>query len=381
MSDKISILGSTGSIGRQTLEVAELLGVEIAALAAGRNTERLEEQVRKFRPELVCVFDEDDARDFCVRINDTNAKVVSGMGGLIECAAIQAADTVVTAVVGNVGLMPTLAAIKEKKRIALANKETLVCAGEIVMAAARENGAEIIPVDSEHSAIFQSLAGGKPEEVKKIILTASGGAFYGKSAEELKNVTPVDALKNPNWDMGAKVTVDSATMMNKGLELIEAMHLFFVSPDMIDILVHRQSIVHSMVMYKDNSVIAQLGVPDMRLPIQHALTYPERRQSLSAELNLAEISRLTFEKPDTETFCCLRLAREAAERGGTACAVLNSANEEAVSAFLKGKIRFVEICELVSGALDKIENIKGPSVGDIQAADFEGRRFVAERVV
>ena len=381
MAGKISVLGSTGSIGRQTLETAELLGLEIAALAAGRSAEKLEEQVRKFKPSLVCVFDEAAAWDFRVRVKDTKAKVVSGMGGLTECAALPEAGTVVTAVVGTVGLLPTIAAIKERKRVALANKETLVCAGELVMAAARESGAEIIPVDSEHSAIFQCLEGGKRAEVKKLVLTASGGAFYGKTAKELENVTPSDALKNPNWDMGAKVTVDSATMMNKGLELIEAMHLFSVSPEMIEILVHRQSIVHSMVMYKDNSVIAQLGVPDMRLPIQYALTYPDRVPSLSAELDLAKTGSLTFEEPDWDTFGCLRLAREAAWRGGTACAVLNGANEAAVSAFLRGEIRFAEIYELVRGALDKIENIKSPSADDILAADFEAKRLVSERVV
>ena len=371
---RISVLGSTGSIGTQTLEAAELLGMDVCALTANRSTALLEEQARKFLPALVALSDESAAADMRVRLADTDIKVLSGPEGVAEAAALPEADTVVTAVVGVAGLVPTLAAAREGKRIALSNKETLVCAGSLVTAAAREHGAEIIPVDSEHSAVFQCLQGAAGNPVKSIILTASGGPFRGMSREELAAVTPEMALKNPNWDMGAKVTIDSATMMNKGLEVIEAMHLFSVTPDMIRVLVHPQSIVHSMVEFCDNSVSAQLAVPDMRLPIQYALTYPERRPSLVSGLDLAQVALLTFEEPDLSAFRCLALALETARRGGTACAVMNAANEEAVRLFLEGRIGFNGIYELTAGVLDKIPAVADPSLGDILDADAEARR-------
>ncbi|MDR3277479.1 MAG: 1-deoxy-D-xylulose-5-phosphate reductoisomerase [Oscillospiraceae bacterium] len=369
----ISVLGSTGSIGTQTLEVAAQLKLPVAALAANRNIELLERQARRFSPKLIAVYDEDAARDLKIRLRDTNIRVASGESGLIAAAEAEAA-TVVTAVSGNIGLAPTLAAIGAGRRVALANKETLVCAGELVMRAAREKGAELIPVDSEHSAIFQCLQGQK--EVKKLILTASGGPFRGKSPEELQNVTVEMTLKHPNWSMGKKVTVDSATMMNKGLELIEAMHLFSLPPERISVLVHPQSIVHSLVEFADNAVLAQLGTPDMRLPIQYALTYPARFPSLAMPLDLAAVGALTFEEPDTRAFPCLALAAEAAERGGTAGAILSAANEAAVALFLEGKIGFCRIYELARGALDRIGIAAEPSLGDIAAAAREASLFV-----
>ena len=324
----ISILGSTGSIGRQSLDVAEKLGLRVCALTANRNTALAEEQARRFRPEVMAMYSHAAAAELKVRLADTPVKVVAGEDGLIEAAVHPQADTVVTAVVGTVGLRPTLAAIYEKKRIALANKETLVCAGRIVMEEAKRNGAEIIPVDSEHSAIFQCLAGGRP--FRTIILTASGGPFRGMRREELMQVTVEDALRHPNWNMGPKITVDCATMMNKGLEFIEAMHLFGARPEQIRVLVHPQSIVHSMVEYPDHSIIAQMGMPDMRLPIELALTYPLRGPAVAPALDLTQVSALTFEHPDLEAFPCLGLAMEAARMRGTACAVMNAANETAV---------------------------------------------------
>ena len=377
MKNKISLLGSTGSIGRQTLEVADALGLEVCALSAKNDIVLLEKQARKYRPVVAAVFDENAARDLAVRLRDTRVKVVSGMNGLIEAATVDAAESVVTAVMGTVGLLPTLAAIEKGKRIALANKETLVCAGERVMQAANTFGAEILPVDSEHSAIFQCLQGsGKTYD--KILLTASGGPFRGKSTAELKKVTLDDALRHPNWSMGRKITVDSATLMNKGLEFIEAMHLYAARPDQIEIVVHPQSIVHSMVSFADRSVIAQLSVPDMRLPIQYALSYPERLASLTPPLDLAQIGTLTFEKPDLETFCCLRIALDTAKVRGTACAVMNAANEAAVALFLQDKISFSQISECVLYALDRIKNIENPSVEDIMTTDGEARRIVLE---
>ncbi|MEL4106445.1 1-deoxy-D-xylulose-5-phosphate reductoisomerase [Oscillospiraceae bacterium WX1] len=370
----ISLLGSTGSIGRQTLEVSELLGIRISALAASRGSPLLEEQVRRFKPALVAVYDERAACDMRVRLADTPVRVVSGQEGLIQAAVIDDADAVVTAVVGTVGLKPTLAAAEKGKRIALANKETLVCAGEHVMQTAARCQAEIIPVDSEHSAIFQCLSGSKT--FKKIILTASGGPFRGKSADALRHVTCREALSHPNWRMGPKITVDSATLMNKGLEYIEAMHLFGAAPDQLDIVVHPQSVIHSMVEFEDRSVLAQLSVPDMRLPIQYALTYPERRASLTAPLDLVAVASLTFEKPDTVVFPCLKLAMDTASKSGTACAVMNAANEAAVSLFLDGKISFYGIYECATSALDTIKNIENPSVDDIIKADQEARRYV-----
>ena len=349
----------------------------VAALTANRDAERMEEQVRRFRPELAVMTDAAAARDLRVRLGDTSVRVASGMEGLMEAAALPGADTVITAVVGVVGLRPTLAAIAGGKRIALANKETLVCAGELVMAEARRCGAEIIPVDSEHSALFQSLQGCADRgEVKRLILTASGGPFYGKSREELEQVTLADALKHPNWSMGAKITVDSATLMNKGLEFIEAMRLYELPPEKISIVVHRESIVHSLVEYCDNAMIAQLGAPDMRLPIQYALTWPARTPAVAAPLDLLKCGALTFGGADEEAFPCLALAKGAARTGGTATAVLNGANEAAVGLFLEGRIGFMEIPRRVERALSQVAPVPDPALDDILAADEEARAVV-----
>ncbi|MBR7081369.1 MAG: 1-deoxy-D-xylulose-5-phosphate reductoisomerase [Oscillospiraceae bacterium] len=373
---KISILGSTGSIGRQSLEVARLLRLEVEAISAYRDIDRLEAQAREFKPKIAAVYDEKAAAELKTRLADTETRVISGMEGLIETAAGTDAEAVVTAVVGTVGLKPTMAAIAEKKRIALANKETLVCAGRIVMEAADRFGAEILPVDSEHSAIFQCLMGNRVKYIKRILLTASGGPFRGKKAYELENVTAEDALAHPTWSMGSKITVDSATLMNKGQELIEAMHLFKVPPERIKVLIHPQSIVHSMVEYTDNSIIAQLGVPDMRLPIQFALTYPERLPSLEREMDFVSSAPLTFEEPDTEAFKCLPLAVDCAARDDAACAVMSAANEEAVGLFLKGSIGFMRIYEVVARAVDRLGGMSAETVEDILAADAEARIFV-----
>ena len=377
---RVSVLGSTGSIGTQTLDVCEKLGIKVSAIAAGKNIKLLEQQARKFAPDIVSVLDEEAAAELRVRLADTPCKVLSGEGGTVEAACTPDTKTVVTAVVGTAGLIPTVEAVKEKKRIALANKETLVCAGNIVMKMAEECGSEIIPVDSEHSAIFQSMdnrGGVKPE---RVILTASGGPFRGKTYDEIKNAPPEAALKHPNWSMGAKVTIDSASMMNKGLEFIEAMHLFGVAPDNIDVVVHPQSIVHSAVMFKDGSVIAQLGVPDMRIPIQYAITYPNREVSPVKKLDLCEYGGLTFEKPDLDTFRCLKLAMKTARMGGVSCAVMNAANEIAVQLYLKKIISFGGIYETVAPA---VENITGSeeSLEEIIAADKSARRFAAENYI
>lgn len=372
MEKTVSLLGSTGSIGTQSIEVARAQKIRIKALAAKSSTELLEKQAREFMPELAVAFDEKAYLDLKQRLSDTDIRVASGREGLIEAACC--ADTVITAVLGAIGLEPTLEAAKSRKRIALANKETLVCAGEIVMKTAEEYGAEIVPVDSEHSAIFQSLDG--HTKYKRILLTASGGPFRGKKRQELEGVTKKDALKHPNWSMGAKITIDSATLMNKGLEFIEAMHLFKANPEQIKILVHPQSIVHSAVEFEDNSVIAQLGVPDMRLPIQYALTYPERAASPFPGLDLTKLAGLTFEEPDMDTFRCLPLAIQAAKTGGTACCVMNAANEEAVAAFLQDKIGFFDICTLAERALESVGVMQNPSLDDILKADREARNFV-----
>ena len=379
MSMAISLLGSTGSIGRQTLEVAELLGLRVRALGCNANLTLLEEQTRKFRPAIVAVNDEDACRDFKVRVRDMDVRVVEGTEGLVEAARVPDADVVVTAVVGTAGLFPTFAAAEMGRRIALANKETLVCAGELVMARARDHNSEIIPVDSEHSALFQCLNTESRDGVKNLILTASGGPFRGKGRAELRDVTPEMALKHPNWSMGKKVTVDSATMMNKGLEVIEASHLFSVTPDRIKVVVHPQSIVHSMVEFNDNSVIAQLSLPDMRLPIQYALTWPDRRQSLVPELDIAKLSDLTFAPPDTDAFPCLALAMDTANIRGTACAILNAANEAAVDLFLRGKLDFYGIYEAVCSAIEHIGNIPDPTLEDIVTADILAKSYVYER--
>ena len=377
MTNKLSILGSTGSIGRQTLDVAEQMGLQIAAITAHSSVDRIEEQVRQFKPRLAVMTDEAAAKDLAVRIADTDTKVLGGFDALEEAATHEQADTVVTAVVGMVGLKPTLAAIRERKRIALANKETLVCAGQLVMDAADEYGAEIIPVDSEHSAIFQCLQGSADKrEIKRLILTCSGGPFYGQTREEVALKTRADALKHPNWKMGPKITVDCSTLMNKGLEVIEAMRLYRLPLEQVDVVIHRQSIVHSFVEYRDGAVLAQLGTPDMRLPIRYAMTYPQRGENPAEPLDLLTCPPLTFAAPDREVFPCLRLAEEAATKGGTACAILNAANEEAVRLFLEDKIGFYDISRLVSEAREKIPVVQNPALEEILAADAAARRSV-----
>ena len=374
-SKRISILGSTGSIGRQSLEVIEACGLEVGAITANSSVKLLEEQARRHHPELAVLMDEAAAADLKVRLADTDIKVLGGMGGLTEAAALESADTVITAVVGMVGLRPTLAAIREGKRIALANKETLVCAGDLVLEEAKDYGAEIIPVDSEHSALFQCLEGNRNRgEVKRLILTCSGGPFYGRKREELQGMTREDALKHPNWSMGAKITVDSATLMNKGLEFIEAMHLYHMPPEKISIVVHRESIIHSLVEYCDNAMIAQMGVPDMKLPIQYALTYPDRVPSAATTpFDIWNSGALTFGAPDPDTFRCLALALKAAETGGTAGAILNGANEAAVAQFLEGKIGFLDIAEKVAQAMEKVPVIADPGLLDVLEADAAAR--------
>ena len=376
MVKSLSVLGSTGSIGRQTLAVAEHTGIRIAAMTANRKTDLLEEQVRHFRPELVAVYDEDAAKAFRVSVADLNVRVLSGMEGLMEAAAFPGSDCVVTAVSGSVGLKPTLAAIHEKKRIALANKETLVCAGTLVMKRAAEEGAEIIPVDSEHSAIFQCLMGRRKEELKKILLTGSGGPFRGKARAELEAVTPQQAVSHPNWNMGAKISVDSATMMNKGLEFIEAMHLFSVTPDDIQVVVHPQSVIHSMVELVDGTVIAQLGVPDMGLPIQLALTYPQRLPSMFEHLDFTKLAELSFEAPDLEKTPCLRLAMDCARNGGTAACIMSAANEVAVHMFLRGEIGFNRIYDAATAAVESVPSTETEDLDEIIAADTAARQIV-----
>lgn len=374
MSKRISILGSTGSIGRQSLDVIAACGMSVAALTANSSVELMEKQARQFKPELAVLMDEKAAADLRIKLADTNVRVLSGMEGLMEAAAIQSADTVITAVVGMVGLRPTLAAIREGKRIALANKETLVCAGQLVLEEAKDYGARILPVDSEHSALFQSLEGNKDRgEVKRLILTCSGGPFYGKTREQLQGMTREDALRHPNWSMGAKITVDSATLMNKGLEFIEAMHLYHMPPEKIAIVVHRESIIHSLVEYCDNAMIAQLGAPDMRLPIQYALTWPKRVPGPAEALDLWNCGTLTFGSPDLDTFRCLALALEAAKTGGTAGAILNGANEAAVAQFLAGKIGFLDIADRVAQAMSRVPVVQNPGLTDVLEADAAAR--------
>ena len=378
MVKAISILGCTGSIGRQTAAVAEHLGLRVAALSANRKIDLLEEQARKFKPSFVAVFDEDAARAFKTAVADTPIRVGSGIEGLIEAAAFGESDCVVTAVSGAIGLRPTLEAIREKKRIALANKETLVCAGKLVMAAAKAEGAEIVPVDSEHSAIFQCLMGREKGELKKILLTGSGGPFRGKARAELENVTPAQAVSHPNWSMGAKISVDSATMMNKGLEFIEAMHLFDVTPDDIRVVIHPQSIIHSMVELVDGTVIAQLGVADMGLPIQLALTYPQRCASMFEHLDFYRLRDLSFEAPDYEKTPCLKLAIDCARAGGLAPCVMSAANEVAVHAFLRGALGYNRIYDAAAAAVEAIGNVRDPDLETILAADRAARDYVTE---
>ncbi|EJF42491.1 1-deoxy-D-xylulose 5-phosphate reductoisomerase [Clostridium sp. MSTE9] len=381
MDKKISLLGSTGSIGTQTLEVARMHGFSVCALAAHSNIQLLEEQIREFRPALAAVFDENAARDLKERVRDLPVRVAAGMDGLCQAASIQEADIVCNAVVGMVGLLPTMAAVSAKKDVALANKETLVAGGALVMKAARENGVRILPVDSEHSAIFQCLQGcPRPSTVARLILTASGGPFFGKTREELEQVTPEQALRHPNWSMGAKVTIDSATMMNKGLEILEASWLFDMPVSQIDVVVHRESIVHSMIEYQDYSVLAQLGVPDMRIPIQYALTWPERLPSPVNRLSLTELGTLSFYPPDEQAFPCLGLAKQAAQQGGLTPAAMNGANEEAVKLFLSGRIPFLQIPQLVEAAMKRQAAGQPETPQQVLTADQNARNFVLESV-
>ena len=374
----VSILGSTGSIGRQSLDViSRFPEIRVGALTAGSSVERMAQQCREFRPQLAVMATKEAADALKQQIADLPIRVTWGAEGLTEAATLPEADCVITAVVGMVGLKPTLAAIHEKKRIGLANKETLVCAGEIVMAEAKKYGAEIVPVDSEHSAIFQCLMGNRdPAQVKRLILTCSGGPFFGMKREQLQHVTKADALKHPNWTMGAKITVDCSTLMNKGLEVIEAMRLYDLPLEQVDVVIHRQSIVHSLVEYTDGAVLAQLGSPDMRLPIQLALTYPERMACPVDALDLVGCGPLTFAEPDLEAFPCLRLARECAKQGGTACPVMNGANEEAVAKFLRDEIGFYDIYDLVKRAVDTVPFIQNPTLEEILEADRLARQSV-----
>lgn len=376
----ISIIGSTGSIGTQTLEVARKLDLNITALSAHSSIEMLEEQIREFRPNIAAVFDEVKAKELKLNIADTSTKVLSGMDGMLEICRDDS-DLLVNAVVGMVGLAPTLEAIKAKKDIAFANKETLVAGGELVMNAVKENGVKLLPVDSEHSAIFQCLQAAPPEKaLKKILLTASGGPFFGKTADELRDVTVEQALAHPNWSMGAKITIDSATMMNKGLEIIEAAWLFDIAPDDIEVVVHRESIIHSMIEFTDNSILAQLGLPDMRIPIQYAITYPERYESPVGEIDWKKLSQMTFYSADDKTFKCLAACRRAMKLGGLYPAVANGANEAANLLFRQNKISFLDIGELVSASLDGVKVGRATCLDDVLDADRRAREFVYNNI-
>lgn len=374
---KIAILGSTGSIGTQTLEIVRTNGdLEVTALAAGNNIDLLEQQIREFRPKLAAVWKEERAAELKSRVRDMDIEIVSGMDGLLSVAAVPESEILVTAIVGMIGILPTIEAIKAGKDIALANKETLVTAGHIIMPLAKERGVSILPVDSEHSAIFQSLQGGQRKALHKILLTASGGPFRGKKREELKNIQVEDALKHPNWEMGRKITIDSSTMVNKGLEVIEAKWLFGVTVDQIQVVVQPQSIIHSMVEYEDGAVIAQLGTPDMKLPIQYALYYPERRYLPGDRLDFAALQQITFEKPDMETFYGLKLAYEAGRRGGSLPTVLNAANERAVAMFLDRKIGYLQIPEIIQACMENHKNIEDPTVEEILKTEQETYEFI-----
>ena len=375
---RIILLGSTGSIGTQTLDVVRNNPneLEVVGLAANTRVEEVEKQVREFKPKYVCMYDEKAAKDLAVRISDLGLKVYSGMEGLLEIVSVPEADTVLTAVVGMIGIQPTIRAIESGKDIALANKETLVCAGHIIMPLAESKKVQILPVDSEHSAIFQSLNGEPKDKLEKILLTASGGPFRGRKIDDLKDMTAADALKHPNWDMGPKVTIDSSSLVNKGLEVMEAKWLFGVDLDKIQVVVHPQSIVHSAVQFVDGAVIAQLGVPDMKLPIQYALFYPDRRPMAEKRLDLFELGSLTFEKPDTDTFRGLKLAFDAARAGGSMPTVFNAANEMAVRAFLKGNIKYLEIYEMIEKAMDHHKRIDNPDVAQILAAEQDTYKYL-----
>lgn len=375
---RVAILGSTGSIGTQSVEVCEKHGLEITALAAHSSVDMLEEQARKFKPEYVALYNEEKYGELKSRLRDTNIRVLCGMEGLCRIAAMEENDIVLNSVVGMVGLLPTLTAIEAGKDVALANKETLVAGGALVTSLAREKGVMIYPVDSEHSAIFQCLQGNKRGQLNKIILTASGGPFFGYSYDQLKDVTKAQALRHPNWDMGNKITIDSATLMNKGLEFIEAKWLFDLEPEQIEIVVHRQSVIHSAVEYKDFAVIAQLGVPDMKIPIQYSLLYPDRVECPTKPLSLTDYGTLTFAKPDLDTFKCLSAAIEAIKRGGAYPCLINSANEEAVRAFLHDEIRFIQIGEIVASVLDKFPCSDIKSYEDVMAADRAARDYVRQ---
>ena len=373
---KLSLLGSTGSIGTQTLEIARNnKDIRIVALAAGSNVDKMEEQIREFKPLMAVLYNEDKAAELKVRVADTNTKILSGMDGLIEAATVKEADMVLTAMVGMIGIRPTIAAIEAGKDIALANKETLVCAGHIIIPLVKKMGVKLLPVDSEHSAIFQSLNGEDSAKVSKILLTASGGPFRGKSKDELEKMTVKDALKHPNWSMGAKITVDSASLVNKGLEVMEAKWLFGVDIDRIQVVVHPQSIIHSMVEYIDGAIIAQLGVPDMKLPIQYALFYPERRTLNNGRVDFFKLSQMTFEEADKETFEGLSLALRAAKCGGSMPTVFNAANEKAVAEFLAGNIGFLDIPRIIREAMDAHKVIEDPNVEEILACEAEAREF------
>lgn len=377
---KIAILGSTGSIGTQTLDVVREHGdIEVVALSCGRNIRLVEEQVREFKPKLVSVWDEKDAISLRTALSDVDVKVCSGMDGLIEVSVFEEAEILVTAIVGMLGIRPTIEAIKAHKDIALANKETLVTAGHIIMPLAKEYGVKILPVDSEHSAIFQSLQGNENNKISKILLTASGGPFRGKKLDELKNIQVEDALKHPNWTMGRKITIDSSTLVNKGLEVIEAKWLFDVDLDQICVVVHPQSVIHSAVEYEDGAVIAQLGTPDMRLPIQYALYYPDRKTLSGERLNLFELSSMTFEKPDTQTFAGLKLAMEAGRKGGNLTTAFNAANEKAVSMFLDRKIAYLQITEIIEAAMGNCSFIENPDVEEILKTEQEVYEFINSR--
>lgn len=377
---KIAILGSTGSIGTQTLEIVrEQKDIRVEALAAGSNIELLERQIREFCPRLAAVWEEEKAQILKDRVKDLNVKIVSGMDGLIEVSVCEEAQILVTAIVGMLGLRPTVEAIRAGKTIALANKETLVTAGHLIMPLAKEYGVAILPVDSEHSAVFQSLNGERDNQISRILLTASGGPFRGRSRKELEQVTLEDALKHPNWSMGRKITVDSATMVNKGLEVMEAKWLFDVNPDQIEVVVHPQSVIHSMVEYEDGAVIAQLGTPDMRLPIQYALYYPKRRKMSGKRLDFYELASLTFERPDEDTFEGLRLAKQAMQTGGNMPTIFNAANERAVALFLDQKIRFLEIAEIIEASMEEIRWIDAPDIDGILETEQAVYEYIESR--
>ena len=377
----VSVLGSTGSVGRQTLDIVEHLHIPVAALTAGTNVERMAQQCRKLQPALAVMATREAAEALKAELSDLNTEIAWGEEGLIQAATMPQADCIITAIVGMLGLKPTLAAIREKKRIGLANKETLVCAGELVMAEAKKYGAEIIPVDSEHSAIFQCLMPTlETRQVKRIILTCSGGPFFGMTKEELQKVTKADALRHPTWKMGQKITIDCATLMNKGLEVIEAMRLYDLPLEQVDVVIHRQSIVHSMVEFSDGAVMAQLGAPDMRLPIQLAMTYPERCDSPVEKLDLTKCPPLTFSEPDLDGFPCLALARQCAQKGGTACPAMNGANEEAVALYLQDKIGFYDIYRLVARAVEAVPFVKEPTLEQILEADALARQAVRNAI-